>query len=208
MDNLVIEFMHSLCVRFGTFLTPFMRLISILGEKCWLFLLIAFYLILRKKTRWIGLSALFSILFGFVLGDIILKPIFRRERPYTTSNTLQDYWALAGAYPETDYSMPSGHSLGTAAFFVSLYITSAKRNRKFIKTLGIIVTVLMVMSRCYFMHHYFTDCLVGLLIGTVMAYVTKAIVRVIFNLCKKHEDIGLFNFILNFDIMDIFKRFD
>lgn len=202
IDNLVIEFVHSLCLRYGDFFTPFMRIISILGEKCVFCLIISFFLLLRKKTRWIGLTAILAIFLGFIFADFILKPTIMRERPYLANNTFYNYWELAGAYQETNYSMPSGHSLGIAAFFVSLFITSPKATRKIIKNIGIVATILIVLSRCYFMHHYFSDCVVGIIIGFIMAYIAKAIVKLIYSFLKKNEDLGAFNFILNFDMFN------
>ena len=199
IDGLVIEFMHSMALRFGDFLTPIMRIISLLGEKCIVCLIVAVFLCLRKKTRWIGATAILAIFLGFILADFALKPLIMRERPYLANNLFYDYWEYVGAYQETNYSMPSGHSLGIAAFFVSLYITSPQQNRKLIKTIGIISTVLMVCSRCYFMHHYFSDCVVGIIIGTIMAFISKPIIKLIYKFCKKNEDLTLFNFILNFD---------
>ena len=122
-----------------------------------------------------------------------------RMRPYTANNLYQDYWEMAGAYPETNFSMPSGHVLGCAAFFISLYITSKKDRRPIISTIGIIVVMLMALSRMYFMHHYFSDCVVGVLIAVVVSFISKWIVKSIHKFIKANEGIALFNFILNFD---------
>ena len=200
VDNAVIEFMHILCERFGFILTPIMRLVSILGEKCWSCLLVAFCMLFKKKTRWIGATAILAVFIGFVVADLAIKPAVMRLRPYMTSIDFQKYWELAGAYPETNYSMPSGHSVGITAFFISLIITSPKKNRPLLKKLAFICIILMVASRCYFMHHFFTDCLVGIIIGIISAYISKAIMKGIHYICKKYEDLKFFEFILNFDI--------
>ena len=202
IDYLFIEFMHKLYEIGGQFFTPFFRLVMILGEKAWIFLLISFIMLFKKRTRWVGLTAIIAIFLGFVIGNILLKPLIMRMRPYTASNLFQSYWELVGAYQETGYSMPSGHSIGVTAFFVSLYITSVKKNREIIYVVGCISVVLMVLSRCYFMHHYLSDCIVGVIIGFVVSYISKAIVRVIHNFCKKSDDIALFNFIINYDFGD------
>lgn len=201
IDALFMEFVHGLCVTAGGFFTPFLRAISVLGEKSWFFLLISLFLFLNKKTRWVGATAILSIFLGWILSSICLKPFFMRLRPYTAFNLYQDYWKLAGAYYETDYSMPSGHTLGCAAFFISLYITSKKSARNLISTVGIICVILMTISRTYFMHHYFTDCLVGVLLAVVVSFISKVVVRFIYKVCKDNEDIGLFKFILNFDLL-------
>lgn len=200
LDTLFMEFVHWLCVRFGSVLTPFLMLISMLGEKAWFFLLIAAILFLNKKTRWIGTTIIISIFIGWIAADFIFKPLFMRMRPYTESNLYQDYWMLAGAHPETDYSMPSGHTLGAAAFFISLYITSKKDIRKNILIVGIIVVLLMTVSRTYFMHHYLSDCVVGIVFAFLTSFIAKSVVKNIYNFIKNNQNIPLFNSILNFSV--------
>ena len=201
IDNAVIEFMHFMCVNFGFFMTPMMRFVSILGEKCWSCVLISFVMLFKKKTRWIGATAILAIFIGFIVADFLIKPTVMRMRPYMTSNILQNYWMLAGAYPETNYSMPSGHTVGVTAFFVSLLITAPKQDRPLIRKIAIVCIILMVFSRCYFMHHYFSDCFVGAIIGIVVSYIAKAITKGIHYICKKYEDIKFFDFVLNFDVI-------
>lgn len=200
IDELWINLVHNMCVVAGGFFTPFFRIISLLGEKAWFFLLISFLLLLSKKTRWIGATAILSIFLGFIIADFGLKPLIIRERPYLVSKIYQDYWELAGAFPETNYSMPSGHTLGCAAFFISLFITCKKSMKPMVLKVGIISTILMIFSRTYFMHHHLTDCLVGVVIAIFTSYLSKVIVKLIYKFIKANEDIGLFNFILNFDV--------
>lgn len=199
-DTRFIEFVHWMCVHFGKVLTPFLRLISMIGEKAWFFLLIAIVLFLNKKTRWIGITIIISIFIGWITADFILKPLFMRMRPYTASNLYQDYWILAGSYPETDYSMPSGHTLGAAAFFVSLYITAKKEYRRKVLIAGIIVVMLMIISRTYFMHHYLSDCVVGIVLAFLTSFIAKFVVKNMYNFIKNNQNIPLFNFALNFSV--------
>ena len=208
IDNLFIELLHNLCERFGFFLTPFLRSITICGEKAWLFLVVALFLVLRKKTRWVGATAILAVFIGFIFADVIMKPFFMRMRPYTESNLFQDYWALAGAYAEEGYSMPSGHTVGVTSFFISLLITCAKKYRPIVKRIGIVAIILMVISRCYFMHHYLTDCMVGIVVGVIASYIAKVIVRLLFNICKRYSNFTIFNFILNFDLFRGFAQND
>ena len=200
IDALFMEFVHGMCVSAGGFFTPFFRLISVIGEKSWFFLLISCILCLHKKTRWVGATAILAIFLGWIIADFGLKPLIMRDRPYTTGNLYLDYWELAGAYYETDYSMPSGHTLGCAAFFISLYITSKKSARPYISTIGIIGVVLMALSRMYFMHHYFSDCVVAVILAAVVSFISKVIVKAIHKIFKANEDIGFCRFVLNFDL--------
>ena len=200
IDELWISFVHNLAVIAGGFFTPLFRVITFLGEKAWFFLLISFFLLLGKKTRWIGATAILSIFLGFLIADFGIKPFFMRLRPYESSNTFQKYWEMVGAIPETNYSMPSGHTIGCAAFFVSIYITCKKNMKKKVLITGVIFTMLMIISRTYLMHHHLTDCLVSVIISIIISFISKFIVKLIYLFLKANEDIGLFNFVLNFDL--------
>lgn len=202
IDHLFMEFVHALCVYAGTIFTPILQLMTFLGEKAWFFVFVSFILLLSKKTRWVGLTAIFAILIGFIMGNVILKPMIARVRPFLDNMLYQDYWKFAGSLHEVDFSMPSGHTIGCVAFFVSLYITAKRSWKKKIMITGVVFTILMIISRTYFMHHYLTDCLVGILIGFLSAYISKFIVKCIYKFCKSYADIGIFNFIINADFFN------
>ena len=147
IDNIWIEFVHKLCVLGGKFFTPFFRVISFFGEKGWLFLLIAFVLLLSKKTRWIGASIILSIFIGFLTASVLIKPFIMRLRPYETSKLWQDYREMAGGIPDTGFSMPSGHTVACASFFISLLISCKKKYKAKIFNIGIICTIIKRRSR-------------------------------------------------------------
>lgn len=203
MDLWFARLMHGLAVLGGDFFTPFFRFISMCGEKSIVFLIIAFILLLRKKTRWVAVTIIISIFISWIVADFIVKPIFMRPRPYQSSiNELYEYWVYVGSIVENNYSMPSGHTIGCAAFFASLYFT-CKNNRNIIIPIGVIVIMLMIMSRCYFMHHYLTDCLVAVLLAIIMSIVGKLFAKIIYKLCKTFDNYKFFSFILNFDIVEL-----
>ena len=206
IDELWISFVHNLNVFAGGFFNPFYRFISFLGEKAWIFVLISFLFILSKKTRWIGATAMLSIFLGFIFADFCIKPFFMRLRPYESSKLFQDYWEMAGAIPETNYSMPSGHTIGCASFFISLYITCKKNMKKKVLIAGVICTMLMILSRTYLMHHHLTDCIVSVVISILLSFLSKFIIKGIHSFLKANEDIGLFSFILNFDIYSLIRK--
>lgn len=207
LDNLYFEFVHFLSLLAGDFFTPFFKFISMLGEKGWFFLFIAFLLLLRKRTRWIGTTIIISVAIGWVTADLIIKPWIQRLRPYLSSSAVYyQYWLQAGSIEEKGFSMPSGHTIAVTSFFTSLFITCKKNIRKGILIAGITFTLLMITSRCYFMHHYFTDCLVGIIFGIVSSLTAKVISKIIRNTCLFFSNIPLFSFIINFDIFSRFEK--
>ena len=58
------------------------------------------------------------------------------------------------------------------------------------------------------MHHYLTDCMVGIVVGVIASYIAKVIVRLLFNICKRYSNFTIFNFILNFDLFRGFAQND
>lgn len=205
IDNLFFEFLHILCEVAGGVLTPFFKFITLLGEKGFIFLLIAFVLFLRRKTRWVGATIILSIFLAYIFGDVILKPMIGRIRPYQSAvPNLYDYWIMAGQVEESGYSMPSGHTLACASFFISLIITVPRNYRlKLIKP-AIICTIIMICSRCYLLAHHLTDCLFAVVLSFVFSYVAKCIVKLIYNMCKNHQNFPLWNLALNFDFFELF----
>lgn len=203
MDNIALQFAHILCVLFGNILTPFFLIWTKIGSGGAIFILIGLILFLRKKTRWVGLTVLMSIFFAGLVGKVILAPMIGRLRPYQSSSNPDYYkfWKEAGEIVKDGFSMPSGHTIAVSAFFMSLYLTVKKRMRRVILCVGILSTLCMILSRLYFMHHYLSDCLVGLVIGVAFSFLAKKIVRFIFLFIKENAHIPLFNLILNFDIL-------
>lgn len=115
-----------------------------------------------------------SLFIGYLTSNIIIKNIVKRPRPYSVNGS--DYiswWEFTGKVTDSEYSFPSGHATSAAAFcicFIWYY--------GFKKYWGIIfVPILMAITRLYFVVHYPTDVIAGLLIGTLASlaafYLTK-----------------------------------
>lgn len=183
IDKLFFDFLNTLCISWGDFFTPFFKFISFLGEKSWPCLIIGFVLLMRKKTRWVGVAILGSIFIAFIGTDFILKPLLHRPRPYLSDSQIYyKYWQDAGSLADGGFAMPSGHIAGLTAFFASLYFI----NKKNIIPLALVCIFLETCSRCYFLHHHLTDCLVGVLLGIISAFIgkiaTKFLYKISYNL--------------------------
>lgn len=202
IDDLFLNFMNLIANSIGVVMTPIFRLISILGDNGFIFLFIGFILMLNKKSRWVGVSIWISILLGFIVNSLILKNIFMRLRPFMSSNpNYYKYWEQVGAVRQTGYSMPSGHTFAASAFMASLIFTCKQSDKKKFIILYFIVVIAMASSRMYLMHHYFTDCLVGAILGVIMAMAGKILTKKIYRFVNDNKNNKLFNFILNFDFM-------
>ncbi|MBQ0065864.1 MAG: phosphatase PAP2 family protein [Firmicutes bacterium] len=150
-------------------LTPIMEFISFLGKAGWFFIAITLVLCCFKKTRKIGIVLALGIILQFLIGNIILKPIVARARPY---ETYADVLHLIGK-KENDLSFPSGHTGVAFVWAVCVCLTCDKKWG----ILAIALGLLMGISRMYLGFHYPTDVLGAILLGIVNGYVAYVLAK-------------------------------
>lgn len=149
-------------------LTPFMKIVTFLGNGGWFWILCAVVLLAIPKTRKTGYAAVFSLIFGAIVTNLLLKNIVARPRPFAEIEALIPLIAKP-----TDFSFPSGHT--TASFAVALVMF-----RMLPKKIGIpavVLAALVAFSRLYLGVHYPTDVLVGFLVALMGSTVAVWIVR-------------------------------
>lgn len=149
-------------------LTPFMKIVTFLGNGGWFWILCAVVLLAIPKTRKTGYAAVFSLIFGAIVTNLLLKNIVARPRPFAEIEALIPLIAKP-----TDFSFPSGHT--TASFAVALVMF-----RMLPKKIGIpavVLAALVAFSRLYLGVHYPTDVLVGFVVALVGSLLAVWIVR-------------------------------
>lgn len=184
----------------GKFMNGFMEFVSLLGESGILYILVGLILCIFVKTRKMGATILFSLLISAVLTSIIVKPLIQRARPYSNEELeFFSWWLNAGSHLEGSYSFPSGHVTATTAFALSIFATS--KHKKY-TWMVLLFPILMGASRIYLMVHYFSDCIFGLVSGSIGVLFAYLIVKLLF-----HKTTGKFNnFINNFSFILLFKK--
>ncbi len=151
------------------FFTPFFKFITFLGNGGAIFILISIGLLCFKSTRKAGIISLFSLLLGFILTNLILKNVVARPRPFSDeTSTFYTWWTQAGSLFESGYSFPSGHTTSAMAFAFTLFLCFKKKT----SWLCLLIPLLMGFTRIYFMVHYASDILGGLVVGAICATIS------------------------------------
>lgn len=143
------------------FMTPFWTGITSLGDSGWFWIAFSVILLIPKKTRKSGITALLALAIGALITNVTLKNLVARTRPYEVVDGLKLLIARQG-----DYSFPSGH---TCASFAAALVYYRYFPRKW-GIASITLASLIAFSRLYVGVHYPTDILGGLIAGALAAW--------------------------------------
>ncbi len=138
-------------------LTPIAKIITFFGSAYWLIGLSIFLLLIVKNKK-IGISI--SINLGLAaLTNFLLKQILQRPRPI--GHRIID---------ESGYSLPSGHSMVSMAFYGFLiYLVYKRIENKHLKSFLIALLLVLIInigiSRIYLGVHYTSDVIAGFLVA-------------------------------------------
>lgn len=141
------------------------------------FFVIAFMFLFKKENRNIGILMLITLIISFILNDFLLKNLFTRDRPFVELGIDPVGFYIDG------YSFPSGHStiVSAGAFsflFYFLFIEKGKNKTHLTYSIiFIVIALLVVLSRIALLHHYFTDCLMGMFDGALIAFIVILIYK-------------------------------
>ena len=153
------------------FLDLFMPLITLLGEDGIFFIALAVVMLFFKKTRKTGLCIGAALLMGFIVGNLTMKPLFARMRPYDFNTAFDKSSMLVEAL--SDYSFPSGHTQCVFESCVVLFLTQ----KRYIGIPALVLCSVVAFSRLYLYVHYPTDVLVGAILGTLFALLSVKLVE-------------------------------
>lgn len=141
-------------------LDALMCAITHLGDGGLVWILLAVLLLCRKATRQTGLHIAVAMLFCLVFGNLLLKNLFARPRPFAVDPSI-----LLLLPPPGDWSFPSGHTMHSVAAAMVL-VFERKRGRWW----ALALAVLIGFSRLYLRVHFPSDVLVGALVGLFAAW--------------------------------------
>ncbi len=111
---------------------------------------------------------------GTFIGMWLLKSFYERPRPSVVTHLTQN----------NDLSFPSGHSMISAAVYLTLSVVIARalptrRLRVFAVLTGVVLTMVIGLSRIYLGVHYPTDVLAGWTAGAAWALFCGLVLRTI-----------------------------
>ncbi len=137
-------------------LMPFVSALSAHGE---IWILLALVLLCVPKARRVGVTMGLTLLLGFLIGNLALKNLVARIRPYELAT---DVTLLVERLH--DFAFPSGHTLASfgAATALTLY------HRRW-GSAALTLAAVIGFSRLYLFVHYPTDVLAGALLGVALA---------------------------------------
>ncbi|HBM79313.1 MAG TPA: phosphatase PAP2 family protein [Clostridiaceae bacterium] len=162
-DTNVLVFIHR--YTHNAIFDMIMPHITFLGNGGLVWIIISAILLTRKRYRNVGLMCLCALIVSTVLGQVILKHLIKRPRPFIS---MPDVGLLI---PEPlGYSFPSGHS--TSAFAVSGIMY--EKMRKY-GIYAVILAVLIAFSRIYLFVHYPSDVILGIVIGLICSKIVLGI---------------------------------
>lgn len=157
-DNLTCGFMDFL-----------MTTVSLLCTGNLLWFAIAGILICRKDTRRIGFTLALAFVISMLVCNVTLKPMIERVRPF------EEYGVTLIIPEPSDYSFPSGHTVGVTVMTTVLL----KHFRKYGYAMAVFAVSVM-FSRIYLFVHYPTDIIGGIVIGLISVLLSYVIIEHIY----------------------------
>ena len=140
--------------------------VSRMGDFGFIWIAVSLAFAFFVKTRLAGISMLTSLLFGYLVCNLTMKPLFERLRPCD----LVEGMSLITCPP--DFSFPSGHTTSSFAASTALAV--------FYPRLGIpalLFAALMAFSRLYLFVHFPSDIIVGAIVGSLCAWAACTLVK-------------------------------
>ncbi len=162
-----LSILHAIAQLRSPLLDPILGFLTDICSFGQVWILISLVMVFYKKTRFIGLTALVALFLMQFSGNMLLKPLIARPRPFVVDPTLLWY-----VHMPSDFSFPSGHTASSfAAAFVYFF------NDRRIGIPALVLAALISFTRLYFGVHYPTDILGGIVLGLICATAALFLMR-------------------------------
>lgn len=151
----------------GPVLDALLPAITALGNAGAIWIVLGLVLLIPRKRREQGAVILIALAMCGLLGNLVLKPLVARPRPFAWNPEIQ----LLIDAPK-DFSFPSGHIMSSLAAATALFLYDKKLGCAALVLAGIIV-----FSRLYLYVHFLSDVLMGSLMGVALAFAARWLYR-------------------------------
>ena len=133
--------------------------ISMAGNMGIVWILSAVLFLISKSYEDAGEKIILGLILGVIVGNLILKHIFSRPRPFQVDTTKE----LIIKAPK-DYSFPSGHTLSSVISVCVLMHTSTA-----LGSAALVLCLMILFSRMYLFVHYPSDIVGGITLGIIIS---------------------------------------
>jgi undecaprenyl-diphosphatase len=131
-------------------------------------------IVLFLFKKWFDGSLLFVSLFAAYVLNKLLKNVFERDRPFDSHLINED-----------GFSFPSGNAMiGTTFYMFAAFLLYQKFQKSWIIAVGLILPILLGVSRVYVGVHYPSDILAGYSAGVILSVV-------LIHICSNHKSAKL-----------------
>lgn len=166
--NIILFFGHKVQ---NSFLNPIMIFFTKIADMGLIWIFIGFILIINKKYRKVGITAITALIINSILGEGLIKNIIQRSRPFTIINNIN----LLIPAP-TSYSFPSGH---TSSSFACAIVIAYYLRKLLIPSISL--AIIIAISRLYLQVHYPSDIIGGILLGIISAILSIKLIDFIYD---------------------------
>lgn len=186
-----LDFLHSLEGLHSPVLDRIMLFITRLGDGSFIWFLISGILILLPpvkkilnqeyddeymnnvtRRRKVGFAILAAELLAMLIGNMILKSLVGRPRPFYVDPTLYVNTNEIAILRPSGSSFPSGHTSSSFAAAFTIFFFNKKAG-----IAAFLLASLIAFSRMYLFVHYPTDILGGIVVGFICAKLSSIFVE-------------------------------
>ena len=148
-------------------LDTILPMISSFGDKGIGWIVLSVILICIPRYRKAGITMGLALIFCLLIGNMTLKPLIARPRPYTYFPEMTLLIA-----PLADFSFPSGHTFASFASATALFLYHKKAG-----IAAYILAAIIAFTRLYLYVHFPSDVIAGMLLGIFSGWLTYQIVQ-------------------------------
>lgn len=174
LDFYILDLIQNLRCPFLDFLIP---RVTALGNGGMIWILTSLIMCINKKYRKTGITVLAALLAGFIICNIIIKPLAARPRPCWIDTSVPILINVP-----SDYSFPSGHTLSS---FIAAFVLLFSGNR--FGYAAVVLAALIAFSRLYLYVHFPSDVLGGIFLAALISYVVLGVSNKRFRIRKNNK---------------------